>query len=84
MVNILPFGLCTSLANPAVAAATAAAMGVLIAVPCRPATNTPWSPGAPLFTLDHAPALDDLSICRCDWGGVVTVADAGQGTIFIP
>ena len=36
MLNIAPFGMCNSLANPMVVAATAAAMGVLTPVPCIP------------------------------------------------
>ena len=36
--NILPFGLCTSLANPITAAQTAAALGVLTPGACTPVT----------------------------------------------
>ena len=42
LVNIPSFGLCTSPANPAVAAATAAALGVLTPMPCIPATPAPY------------------------------------------
>ncbi len=39
-VSIMPFAMCTSPANPTVAAATAAAMGVLTPMPCIPVTNS--------------------------------------------
>src|SRR6201981_458403 len=47
MVNIIPFDMCMSPANPTVAAATAAALGVLTPMPCIPNTPPPWGPGAP-------------------------------------
>jgi hypothetical protein len=84
MVNIMPFGLCTSLANPTVAAATAAALGVLTPQPCIPATMTPWTPGAVTDLIANQPALDNVSICMCNWAGVITVANPGQTTTVIP
>ncbi len=46
LLNIPTFGLCQSPANPVVAAATAAALGVLTPMPCIPATASPWIPAA--------------------------------------
>ena len=76
-VNIPPFGMCTSLANPTVAAATAAALGVLTPMPCVPATTTPWVPGAPMTQINGAPALTAGSTCMCNWGGVITLLNPG-------
>jgi Domain of unknown function (DUF4280) len=84
MVNIMPFGMCTSPANPTVAAATAAALGVLTPMPCVPNTPAPWVPGAPNVLLCGAPALDNTSQLMCIWGGVITFSTPGQFTEQIP
>jgi hypothetical protein len=84
MVNILPFGVCTSIANPQVAAATAAALGVLTPQPCIPATAAPWVPGAPTVLIGGAPALDDACQLMCLWAGVIQVTSPGQATVTIP
>src|ERR1700746_3269071 len=60
MVNIMPFGMCSSLANPTVAAATSAALGVLTPMPCIPNTPSPWVTGAPTVMLGNAPTLDTV------------------------
>lgn len=84
MVNVMPFGMCTSIANPTVASATSAALGVLTPMPCIPVTPSPWAPGAPTVLLANQPALDDTSKLACNWGGVISVAFAGQATEQIP
>jgi hypothetical protein len=84
MVNIMPFGMCQSPANPAVAAATAAAAGVLTPMPCVPNTPAPWVPGAPTVLLKNFPALNDTSTLMCIWAGVIQVQMPGQTTHFIP
>jgi len=76
--NIPAFGLCSSLANPEVAAATAAAQGVLTPMPCVPATSAPWFPGAPEVLLDGVPALCRGSMCLCAWLGEITIEEPGQ------
>ena len=84
LLNILPFGVCSSLANPQVAAATAAALGVLTPQPCVPATPAPWVPGAPTVLIGGAPALDDGCRLMCLWAGVIQPTSAGQTTVTIP
>jgi hypothetical protein len=84
MVNIMPFGMCTSLSNPTVAAATAAALGVLTPMPCVPATPAPWIPGAPTVLIGNMPALDNNCKLMCIWGGVIQVVNPGQMTVMIP
>lgn len=84
MVNIMPFGMCTTPSNPAVAAATAAALGVLTPMPCIPATTTPWVSGAPTVLLGNMPTLDNTHKCMCMWGGVISVVVPGQFTEQIP
>ena len=81
MVNIPPFAMCTSLANPTVASATAAAMGVLTPMPCLPATAAPWAPGSPTVMIANLPALNDGSKCLCSYGGVIGLSYAGQATV---
>lgn len=84
MVNILPFGMCSSLANPTVASATAAALGVLTPMPCMPVTVAPWAPGSPTVLVANFPALNNSSKLICSWGGVIQVGYPGQTTIMIP
>jgi hypothetical protein len=84
MMNIMPFGMCMSLANPTVASATAAALGVLTPMPCIPATSAPWVPGAPTVLIGNQPALDNMSKCMCNWAGVISVVMPGQVTTMVP
>lgn len=84
MVNIQPFGMCNSLANPTVASATAAAMGALTPMPCIPVTAAPWAPGSPTVLIGNMPALNNSSKCMCNWGGVISIANPGQMTIQVP
>jgi len=84
LVNILPFGVCMSLANPTVAAATSAALGVLTPMPCIPNTVAPWVPGAPPVLVGNMPALDMTSKLMCMWGGVIQIVSPGQFTVMVP
>lgn len=82
--NIMPFGACFSIANPMVAAATAAALGVLTPMPCIPATVAPWVVGAPTVLLANMPTLDNISTLMCMWMGVITFVDPGEFTVMVP
>lgn len=78
VTNIPPFGMCMSLSNPTVAAATTAALGVLTPMPCVPVPLGPWKPGAARTVIGGIPALTAGSICNCSWGGVISITFAGS------
>ncbi len=77
-LNIMPFGMCTSPANPTVAAAFGAPM------PCVPNTVAPWVVGAPTVLVGNMPALNSSSKLMCIWGGVISPAVPGQFTVTVP
>jgi hypothetical protein len=84
MVNIMPFGMCTSPMNPQVIALTAAALGVPTPAPCIPNTVAPWVPGSPTVLVANMPALNNDSKLMCLWGGVIQITFAGQATVMVP
>ena len=83
MTNIPTFGMCMSIANPTVASATAAALGVLTPMPCIPVTTSPWTPGSATCMIGGMPALNNTSTCMCTWGGVITITFPGQVTTMV-
>lgn len=84
MMNIMPFGMCTTLSNPQVASATSAAQGVLTPQPCIPVTSSPWVPGSATVMIGGQPALNSTCKCMCQWGGVISITSAGQFTVNVP
>lgn len=78
LVNVPPFGMCQSLANPMVAAATAAMFGALTPMPCIPVTAAPWAPGSTKAMIGSMPALEQNSKLMCNWGGVIQIVSPGQ------
>jgi hypothetical protein len=84
IVNIPPFGMCTSLANPTVASATAAALGVLTPMPCIPNTVAPWAPGSPKVIIGAYPALSNMSKLMCTYGGAIMITAPGQAKTLVP
>lgn len=83
-MNIPPFGMCTSMANPTVMAATIAAFGALTPMPCTPVVPAPWMPGSPTVTIGGVPALTNSSQCVCAYGGAITIMAPGQFTVQAP
>jgi hypothetical protein len=83
MLNIASFGLCRSPANPSVATATAAAMGVLTPMPCVPMTVASWVTGTPAVLIGNMAALNDESKLTCCWGGTISITSAGQVKVTV-
>ena len=78
------FGMCSCPANPAVASATAAALGVLTPMPCAPLTVAPWVPGCPTVIVGGKPLLNNTSKLLCAYGGVIQVTMTPAVTVQCP
>lgn len=77
--NITPFGMCCSLANPQVAAATAAALGVLTPQPCSMVPMGTWQPAKPATLVGGKPVLTQESMLMCGMGmGRISIVSPGQ------
>lgn len=77
-INIQSFGMCSSLNNPVVAAATAANYGRLQKMPCIPVTVAPWIGGKMDALLGNMPSLLKSSKIMCMWCGLINISDDGQ------
>ena len=83
-VNISSFGLCSSLLNPQVASATAAALGVLTPQPCGFIPGGMWSADKSKIILAGKPVLCNSSRLICGMGqGIITVTTTGQKKVII-
>ena len=86
-LNIKTFGMCNSLGNPTVAAATAAAMGALTPMPCTFVPNGTWR-GASPPTIGIGgslmPTLNPASFLLCSYGGTITFMFSPQTTVMVP
>lgn len=77
--NISGFGMCTSLANPQVASATAAALGVLTPQPCNCMAAAPWMNPGKTPLMKNVPCLRNDAKLMCMNGmGVISITMPGQ------
>jgi len=82
--KLTTFGMCSSLGNPTVAAATAAALGALTPMPCVPLTPMPWAPGVPTILVCGKPLLNNTSTLQCMYGGVIQITMTPAMTMQVP
>ncbi len=81
--TIPPFGMCTSITNPQVAAATAAALGVLTPQPCVFTPMGTWSARNPNILIGGKPVLTNEASIICGLGmGKVSIVSPGQTTVI--
>lgn len=82
IVNVMPYAMCNSPANPMVIAMTAAALGVPTPAPCIPMTVAPWIPTAPNVLLGEMPALTMDSMTMCAWAGMISIIFPGEVNVI--
>ena len=85
MVNIPPFGMCNSPTNPAVIAATSAALGVFTPAPCTPLVAGPISNTNPTVLIDGMAAAHITSMMTCGFSGGAPINPIApsQTTVFV-
>jgi len=76
-LNLMPFGMCQSPANPMVLAATVAALGVLTPMPCLPMPVGPWISPVVRTSVGGLSALGSGGTCPCAYGGVIGIQMPG-------
>jgi Domain of unknown function (DUF4280) len=81
-LNIRSFGMCNSMGNPAVQAATELNKGVLTPQPCTPNVISAWS-GATIVTIRRKPAIHVGSSTSCTFGGSIDIKDAVQKIVSV-
>lgn len=82
--NLAGFGMCTSLTNPAVASATAAALGVLTPQPCTMVPMGVWSTTKGSVLVGGKPCLTSQAVLSCSLGqGTVKITNPGQTKIIV-
>lgn len=82
-LNIFSFGMCSNPANPLVAAATAAALGVLTPMPCIPCTTQDWTGACSKVKVRGKEALNMDSKLSCLYGGSIQAAAPVQPTVLL-
>lgn len=82
-LNVASFGMCSNPLNPAVAAATAAAFGTPTPAPCVPVTVA-WMPGSPTVQVCGRVLLQNQSMLRCSYGGVIQISGTPAVQVSVP
>lgn len=80
---IAPFGLCITLSNPAVQAATAAALGVLTPQPCTLVPMGTWKSTKVTVHAGGSPVLTNECQGACAYGGCIAVTNPGQSKVNV-
>lgn len=82
--NVMPFPMCASMANAAVATATSAACGVLTPQLCTFVPAGPLIPTAPTKMVGGQPSACQGASCFCSCGaGSVEIAVPGEFTVAV-
>ncbi|MCR5790482.1 MAG: DUF4280 domain-containing protein [Lachnospiraceae bacterium] len=82
MTNVGPFGMCTTLSNPQVASATAAALGVLTPQPCIPQTAS-FIPTSTKVIIGGKPCLTQDCKLVCAYAGQISIVVPGQTKVTV-